>query len=143
MNVEATIQRSLFYYPTLFQNRTQVLHFLFYVIGNGHEWEDGELVNIFADRDEHPLDHLSHWDRAAVGSRHPEDYRDIKHLQLRRIQAVHNTLIGRSLTHGPFTLYPDSDYAHIHHVPADVKDDWRAAAAEIRAITERARKAAA
>lgn len=140
MNVDKTIQAALFHYPTLFQNRTQVLHNLFYVIGNGYEWQDGELVNMFADHDKHAMDHLSYWDKAAAASNSPVDFLDIKHFELRRIQAVHNTLLGRSHCHGPFNLYPDiPGEARIYQIPDDVKDDWRAAAAEIRVITERAR----
>lgn len=45
MNLENTIQYMYDNYPSLFQERWQALNQLFCVIGNGYEWEGGELVS--------------------------------------------------------------------------------------------------
>lgn len=45
MNVELTIQDCFDNYPGLFKERADVLNHLFCVIGNGYEWENGELVD--------------------------------------------------------------------------------------------------
>ena len=42
---EALITDCIGQYPTLFPNRTSVLHHLFIVLGCGFEWHNGELVD--------------------------------------------------------------------------------------------------
>lgn len=44
MNVELTIQDLFDNYPGLFKERADALSHLFCTIGNGYEWEEGELV---------------------------------------------------------------------------------------------------
>lgn len=47
MTVENTLRRSLLTYPTIFVNALTVYDHLFCTNGNGYEWEDGELVEIY------------------------------------------------------------------------------------------------
>jgi hypothetical protein len=42
--VDETIEWKIRNYPRLFANRNQALHHLFCVLGNGWDWEGGELV---------------------------------------------------------------------------------------------------
>ena len=49
MKVELTIQNMFNKYPTLFKERADCLDHLFCCIGNGYEWKNGELVQIFSD----------------------------------------------------------------------------------------------
>lgn len=46
MDLEATIEQSILCYPSLNRWRSDVLEHLFYVIGNGYEWQDGQLVHL-------------------------------------------------------------------------------------------------
>ena len=48
MTVKDTVTRSLLEYPTLHLNSLDVYDHLFCTIGNGYEWVDGELVDIYA-----------------------------------------------------------------------------------------------
>jgi len=43
MNYETTKRTMMDAYPSLFTCEADVLHHLFFVIGNGYEWVDGEL----------------------------------------------------------------------------------------------------
>ena len=47
---EALITDCIGQYPTLFPNRTSVLHHLFIVLGCGFEWHNGELVDALVDK---------------------------------------------------------------------------------------------
>lgn len=49
MNVELTIQKMFDDYPTLYKERADCLNHLFCTIGNGYDWQNGELVFIFED----------------------------------------------------------------------------------------------
>ena len=53
-SVRDTVKSAIWQYPSLFHNRTEVLHHLFCVLGNGFDWEDGELVDRW--QDERPDD---------------------------------------------------------------------------------------
>lgn len=44
MQLELTIQNMFDRYPTLFKERSDCLNHLFCCIGNGYDWENGELV---------------------------------------------------------------------------------------------------
>lgn len=46
MNVENTIRQVLLLWPSISPNRFSVLEHLFITIGNGYEWQDGELVEL-------------------------------------------------------------------------------------------------
>lgn len=49
MRVDDICRRSLMLYPSLYQTRMQVYNQLFCVIGNGYEWQDGELYGEIAE----------------------------------------------------------------------------------------------
>jgi hypothetical protein len=45
--LDALVRRSLIKHPLIFQSRWDVLVHLFLVIGNGYEWQDGQLVAVY------------------------------------------------------------------------------------------------
>lgn len=45
MKAEEELQFMMDFYPDLFPDRKHCMNHLFCVIGNGYEWENGELVN--------------------------------------------------------------------------------------------------
>lgn len=49
MNPELTMQVMFDTYPQLFKDRSDCLNQLFCVIGNGYDWVNGELVDIFSE----------------------------------------------------------------------------------------------
>ena len=46
-SVEWTVREMIGSYPSLFQSRTQCLHHLFVVLGNGYKWVGGKLTCVF------------------------------------------------------------------------------------------------
>lgn len=44
-SLEQHIRQSLLEYPSIFPHRTEVLHHLFFVLGNGYEWRGGKLAH--------------------------------------------------------------------------------------------------
>lgn len=136
MTVDEVVRRSILHYPTLFKNRTDVLHHLFYVIGNGWEWQNGELVDTCGAYEENPLRNIQHDEddpflgdlnrKRNIENRHIMDTLDERVHDLSDLSA--NSLDGRK------HWYPDSNYAHIHHIPEDVKPDWAEAAEQIRKL---------
>ena len=51
MTLELTIQEMFEKFPTLFKERSDCLDHLFCAIGNGYEWQNGELIYIGRDND--------------------------------------------------------------------------------------------
>jgi len=52
MNAEKTIIEAIRRYPDLYSNRTDVLHHMFIVIGNGYRWSPGgNLVTTYSPRE--------------------------------------------------------------------------------------------
>lgn len=120
MTVQDTIKKVMSVYPSIAPSRVQVLHHLFWVIGNGYEWKDGELVTLFSeDYEKKPLipssPALEAYDRvyAALGKfiEATPDYIDVVRIPLA-------------------TVYPLCEYSKILCIPEDVKDDWLDAAME-------------
>lgn len=46
MSVLESIKQNLYYHPTMFANRTQVLFYLFTRPGTGYKWQNGQLVTL-------------------------------------------------------------------------------------------------
>lgn len=54
--LDTLVRRSMLAYPLIFPDRWHVLRHLYLVIGNGHEWHEGEIIDKFAvDRPEDEL----------------------------------------------------------------------------------------
>lgn len=102
-SVEWTIEKMIATYPGLFWSRTLALHHLFVVLGCGYEWKGGKLI----DRSPKVKDRIP---REAA-----------------RILAQHRIRLQ------PGDAYPWSDLCNLATMPADVDDDWKAAADEARA----------
>lgn len=141
-SVKATVSEMIYNYPSLFKNRTQALHHLFAVIGNGYEWYEGELVSVFNEpnrSDEEILERLD-WPLSSNGN--PElrafiakeqakiDAENALRLEARRNHAQLALMPG-PLSHHP---YPPSKYAAVLCLPEDVTADWRTAAREFAAV---------
>lgn len=154
-SVDATVERAIFNFPSLYANRTQVLHHLFIVIGNGYEWQNGALVN----RDPQPdrSDEDVQWpyrdlvgELIAEGAIAAEDVSEEMRELLARQCAEHEARNVEFLrrrrnaatlaqTPGPLAghVYPPSGaYAHAINYPDDIALDWEAARREILAVAE-------
>lgn len=118
MKFEHTLQFMMDFYAELFPTRKQCLNHLFCTIGNGYEWENGELV----DHDHDEL--LKRWTISPDLERAQENKNRINfyiNCTLPRMKLMAERL------HEKYEFwYPlDKDYSHLFHDPADMQDDWR------------------
>lgn len=124
MNVEDTIKEAMREYPSLFVFRSDVLDQLFYVIGNGYAWENGELVRP-PSRDR--------FDERRFGVVLWQEY-------LNFVVRTNIETLAAPEENGIFwSMYPESIHSYVNNIPEDITPDWAAAAEEARAIGERTR----
>lgn len=100
--VDAVIEHKIAKYPSLYHSRTEALHHLFIVLGNGYEWVNGSIVdnfNMSAKKDEIP--------RSAA-----------KILAHHRIKEIEHP-------------YPWTSGCLLATMPKDAKPEWKLAAKEI------------
>lgn len=134
-------------FPTLFKERADCLNHLFCTIGNGYEWEDGELV----DGVDYDDDYIKHLESEMVNGKAyqhnkyslRDDYIANDYIAEKFIHpydeyfTVENRV--RGILREPDDVYyeePDrkkrwsfylqgySQFARIRNVPSNVKDDW-------------------
>lgn len=139
MTVDQVVRQAILHYPTLFQNRTDVLHHLFYVIGNGHAWENGEIVDTcgsYENHEPHMYDENDPW----FGEENKKRNAELQHIRDTIDERVHDLsdlTANKYLKYpGPGVKhwYPESEYSLINKIPADVKPDWAEAAEQIRKL---------
>lgn len=125
-----TLKYSFMFYPSLFPNKISVCDHLFLVIGNGYEWDNGELVGVFHDD---LLEGLTHkqLEKQALKSLRKEFKVDEPYsaytlkqweFQIKNVELLleeRMTLDGYSSF---YTLHPE--YSHIATLPDDITDDW-------------------
>jgi hypothetical protein len=148
MQLDQTILTSVRFYPTISQTREVVLNHLFFTIGNGYEWVDGELVG-----DDHefvgvdPVEHQVEWARKFARDQSIKDVDDYVMRRLAQVLPIIETAEERVATRWyphefeyPFEeetfpynssfIYPICEYSRVHTVPNDVQDDWLLGAVE-------------
>lgn len=143
MTVERTLRNSLLLYPSLYTSKWDVYHYWFITIGNGYDWVEGELVCEYDNAEQdttleeaienHFYFHAS--DRALLTS--PLKF-SLERLKQDIIESVNweDKLLKPFSDEGRQTIRdtrigPLSNYSHILNIPADVKEDWKAAAKEM------------
>ena len=119
MNVHDTVRQAMIEYPLLFASRTQVLHHLFWVNGNGYEWLNGELV----DYQPHKLKPYKALEKG-YGKEREKALEAFSKFVSKHDEFVDNYKIPLS------NVYPICEYACIMNIPDDVKPDWLEAARE-------------
>lgn len=139
-SVTDTVERMIHRFPSLYANRTQCLHALFYVLGNGYDWSAGELVDITRDdRTEEDADAVF---LAPLIARHGPDHPIVAQTTARFAADRAPTLSRRGRAAelartpgelGPHDPYPLTTGCALSTMPADATADWRAAADEITA----------
>ena len=101
MKYEQLKRECMFLNPMIFPNENELLRHLFFVIGNGFRWIDGELVDIC--------------DRRPLGVRVAESEKSGR--------LYHSGSKRKSKT-----IYPLCEYARIANLPDNIKTDWLLAA---------------
>ena len=139
MTVETTLQQMFDRYPDLFSTREECFDHLFCTIGNGYEWKWGQLV--YHDRG------VPGYNEAEEKTLNEEDYAKERHGQARQskknIEArrkrdsvfVKAGIIKNIDEHHWYPL--SKRYSRLFTVPADVKEDWKAAVEECKKMLEK------
>ena len=145
--VDETVRNSIICYPTSQPNRYAVLDHIFYVVGNGWCWENGEVV-----QDENGYRPTEPWtpdrDNAQrameIERQKPEDrefmrkhlaefYAELDAENAQVVSEVDVRMYDMTDIEG-FEIHPQTPYALLMSLPDDITDDWKAAADEMRAI---------
>jgi hypothetical protein len=121
-------------YPTLFTNRTDVLHHLFCVIGNGYDWKGGRLVAPRHQTDRRDPEENIHTYESYIAEYHynadvhkfqEEIFRKIVEDNNERCRYRIDHAEELALTTGTLSyIYPLCEYSKMNTVPNNVKPDW-------------------
>ena len=139
MDLEDEIRYLITHYPDLFPSRSHALNQMFCVIGNGYEWEDGELVRSVAQDKTEPFDPIKDFmemlesDRRNYGDSDPAFRRHLVRRAQAHLQKLREQLHfadDRCKVGFPCKWYELSEYSRATLVPDDVKPEWLAATRE-------------
>lgn len=125
MRAEDTLQFMMDFHGDLYHSRKDCLNQLFCVIGNGYEWENGELVEMEPDTKEL----LSRWKlvRPVTHAEPTETCRQMGKLkeQLRAIGAKAKPLAPEIEKYHSKGWYPLSRaFSYLFPFPEEIKPDW-------------------
>lgn len=142
VSVDEFVKRSIAAHPTLFTNRTEVLHFVLCVSGNGYKWgENGEPVYLFENehafnRDAYVAQGIAHFSKTM-----PKDMldsframveQDADEFEQIALEAEERALVRGELK--PEEVYQQTQYALLVKAPENTPSDWREACEEIREL---------
>jgi len=139
MTVETTVQEMLDRYPLMYSTREECFDHLFCVIGNGYEWKWGQLV--YRDRGSSGYD--EEYERRLNEGDYARKQRGRARQSKKNIEArrKHDSLFVRAgmlESAGAHSWYPLSRrYSRLFTIPADAKEDWKAAVEECKRMLEK------
>lgn len=142
-SVDEFVRTSILTYPSLYTNRTAVLHHALCVIGNGYEWgEDGTVVIDYGEARPfwNKQDELAELETYLEQHFSDEFIRSIvREGMIERIEecveAVEQVEERIHLRTPIESFYPEcKEYALIHNTPENIADDWAEACAEMREL---------
>lgn len=140
---DEVVRDGLWFYPSLFRTRGDVLHHVLCVIGSGYEWEGGEVVSVYPEYpDRTPLERFrEEMAKAREGSPlMAEVITETRVEDLENAQLIHDQLEARAqrmaLTPSPHKPYDSSRYALLRNVPDDVTPEWARACEQMWALVE-------
>jgi hypothetical protein len=117
MRAEDTLQFMMDFNGNLFWSRQQCLDHLFCTIGNGYEWENGELV----EKDYDTKQMLSRW----------QLIEPVKHAEPRQLAVELNEIREEIQRRRGFKEIPkwyplSKEYSYLYNYPDNIKSDWLA-----------------
>lgn len=159
MKVDNYVKHALLKYPTLYKNRADVLCHVFAVIGNGLEWENGQLTGDGFYSDDVPTDekveaefYSMRYDDLDEKNKKEFEHDCLKDLYLcyqinNEYERMRRALTEKYIDHiakdvraavtthftsikGHYIDRPCENYARLFTVPDDVNEDWGLAAIE-------------
>lgn len=137
-SVNETVRESILRAPSLYGNRTDVLHFILCVLGNGYRWDDnGDVVVSYDEPREHwsaeqALSRFdSQWGRTMDGEESvmKELIADIrKNFIENRLNVYRNRVSDvdhlMNVTDEVISPYPQSEYSILMTIPDNASPDW-------------------
>lgn len=143
---DEVVRDGLWFYPSLFRTRGDVLHHVLCVIGSGYEWENGEVVSAFPGyQDEDPVRReIDGFQEECRGGRSRSSYvsdgilgmhADALEVALLTHAQIDARVQRMALTHGQ-KPYDSSRYALLRNVPDDVTPEWARACEQMWALVE-------
>jgi hypothetical protein len=141
-SVDQFVRTNILTFPTLFPNRTAVLHHALCVIGNGYEWSaDGEIVEDFFQpvplwNKEKALAEIdtevARYDDSRLRELIAEGMRERINATAAVVEEVETRIHQRAAIE---RFYPQStEYAKLMNIPENVTPDWKAACDEMREL---------
>lgn len=144
MTVKNTLKRSLMKYPSIFENKWDVYHQWFIVNGNGMEWKNGELVDIYDNKpiklEDAIIKHVDFYLTENISELLNESDYFLEITLKGKIERLKQDIIDTfqwenklsDFTCDDFEcFYPLCEYSKILNIPDDVKPDWKEAAIEM------------
>lgn len=146
VSVNEFVEASIAAHPTMFTNRTEVLHFVLCVNGNGYDWgENGEPVYFF--EDEHAFNRDAYVEREMSNLRKTlsadtlEVFRRMVELDVAELEQIVAEAAQRATMRGEIKrgdVYQQTEYALLAKMPENATSDWREACDEIREVVVKA-----
>jgi hypothetical protein len=149
-SVDNFVRTSILTYPSLFRNRTSVLHHALCVIGNGYKWsETGEVISD-SDSDtqtpnwtkESELAELETWmSKSGMKNEHirallAESLRKEIEFSEQVVTEVDTRMYERVAIE---SFYPQcKEYALLMNIPSNVTPDWKEACEEMKVLAQEA-----
>lgn len=143
-DVETTVREGILRYPGLFSSRVDVLHFIFCVLGNGYEWENGEVVA--QDKttkawtaEVERADESNAWIYTRPKKFHVELLANLEKYIVKQQEIVDNVdaLAAEWGDLDGGVVYTQSDHALLMNIPEDVTPDWEAECHRMRQFVSR------
>lgn len=142
-SVDDFVRTSILTFPSLFPNRTAVLHHALCVIGNGYKWsKKGEVVANF-DRPAPLWNKEAEWAEleANLKAQFDDEYiREVIGKELRKSIDDYAIVVDEVETRmyemvAIEDIYPQhNEYALLMNIPENVTPDWKAACDELREL---------
>lgn len=138
--VDAFFRKQMLAFPLVLPNRTAMLHQIFCVIGNGYQWsETGTVVST----DDHDYPEWEKEARLADIETSLKDYPEAVREFIRdglmechkQELAVVENIDELLYTRPAITdIYPQSEYALLMNIPANITPEWKQAAEEAKEL---------
>lgn len=143
-NFETTVRTSILTFPGLHKNRSDVIQHLFFVVGNGYEWRNGELVSKSSVVEPFWTRENAENSFAALINDANMPAADVAYLRgivlngaqdvLDEEERVVSEIDVRVNTLGPITPPYVTPNDLMENPPADITPEWQAALAEARTL---------
>lgn len=143
--VDKFVRKSILAYPSLYTNRTQVLHHALCVLGNGYKWSNEGNVVSDSNFEAKPWDreqYISEFTKQS-GPNTPDTVRaflqEIAEEEADRQEAIVSTVDVRLYEREEIEdFYPQHGYALFLSMPNNVSKEWREACDEMKEMAIRA-----